>query len=227
MQATSLLRRASAATATLRKPATFLASGPSRFHLSTPSCHSQTCLRTLSTTPPLDPAPTDSEASIKADREEVIKIKSSITIEEKILPAEHHEHRPHHPGRSDIDHLDDPTTSEELVHADRHPVSKEDLLKQGQGKRGFSTSARARSDEGDPQHLDKSGLPFLEKPTLSEEIVHADRFPEDPRPKKNSVKVEVKWDETMPPVIVKMGTQAVEPEEAVHRGDVSDYSYDF
>lgn len=41
----------------------------------------------------------------------------------------HHETRPHHPGKSDIDHLDSPTTSEEAVHADRMPFENSPLGK--------------------------------------------------------------------------------------------------
>ena len=168
---------------------------------------------------------------MKADRgesslgggEDVVRVTSkTTTVEEMIISEEHHENRPHHPGRSDIEHLDDPSTSEEIVHADRHPVRTEDLLKQGQGKRGFSTSAMGRQTDQSPQHLEKSGLPHVDQPTLSEEIIHAERFEVDPLEElKQTKKVEIKYEESSAPIVVKMGTQAVEPAEAVQRGDVS------
>ncbi|KAK4701606.1 hypothetical protein P7C70_g4625, partial [Phenoliferia sp. Uapishka_3] len=223
MQATTFLRRTTAAVVRSRAPLA--------------GCHPLP--RYLSTTYSLGSAPkTDSEEAVAADRGEAGPIlhKETVTttktVEDKILPAEHHENRPHHPGKSDIEHLDDPTTSEESVHADRHPARTEDLLKhgQGKGKRGFSTNAGVRAGreeevDPDPQHLEKSGLPHLEKPTLSEEVVHAEKYGEDPL-KKGKVKIEKKTKEETnieftdgsAPIVITNGGQAV---ETVLRGSVS------
>ncbi|KAM0751142.1 hypothetical protein T439DRAFT_226569 [Meredithblackwellia eburnea MCA 4105] len=146
-------------------------------------------------------SPTHSEDAVKADRgehegdEDIATLQrktttiNTKTVEEKIIPQEHHEHRPHHPGRSDIEHLEDPTSSEESVHADRIPVSTDDLVnkanKKSGSKRGLHTSARdllqpAPGDARWGQHVQKSGHDHLDQPTVAEEAVHADRSSKNP-----------------------------------------------
>ncbi|GAA5957815.1 hypothetical protein JCM21900_004561 [Sporobolomyces salmonicolor] len=136
-------------------------------------------------TPP--PEPTGSEESVAADRGDLEKT-TTTTIQQKTKTVIHNVHPeqaedPQHPGKSEIDHLDNPSLAEETVHADRGAA---DPL-QGRAKRGYHTSAVARSAadprEGDGttvQHPGRSDIEHLDNPSMSEEFVHADREDVDP-----------------------------------------------
>ncbi|GAA5950153.1 hypothetical protein JCM3765_004217 [Sporobolomyces pararoseus] len=54
-----------------------------------------------------------------------------------------------------------------------------DAVGLGGGKKSFSTSVR-QSKEGETQHLEKSGHSHLDKPSVPEEEVHADKSDKDP-----------------------------------------------
>ncbi|GAA5869111.1 hypothetical protein JCM1840_000472 [Sporobolomyces johnsonii] len=138
--------------------------------------------------PPPPPEPTGSEESVAADRGEVEKV-TTTTIQQKTKTVIHPVHPeqaedPQHPGKSEIDHLDNPSLSEETVHADRIAA---DPLK-GKAKRGYHTSAVARSAQADSrdgdgttvQHPGRSDIEHLDNPSMSEEFVHADREDVDP-----------------------------------------------
>mgnify|MGYP001559176160 FL=1 len=87
-----------------------------------------------------------------------------------------------HPSSS-IPHLDQPSQSEEMVHADRLPAHADPLKKEDKANLGAEEFSRGEQErerrrkeksvlqegEGeDAQHPVKSGLPHLEQPSLSE-----------------------------------------------------------
>ncbi|GAA5885254.1 hypothetical protein JCM16303_005974 [Sporobolomyces ruberrimus] len=145
--------------------------------------------RFVSTSPRLafpgpNPAPTASEDAVAADRGETIEEDNTTTVKQTVHKVkqtttegseEHHD--PHHPGKSDIDHLESPSLSEEAVHADKHTS---DPLASHQ-KAGSSSSSSSTVEHVDAQHPGKAAAPeHLDNPSLSEAFVHADRAGNDP-----------------------------------------------
>jgi hypothetical protein len=123
--------------------------------------------------------------------------KIETTVEEDIVPDHSGEgavHDAQHQGSAPELELGDATLSEVVAHAERNPDA--DPLKGNPkkvGGKGFHTSARvaapskpapadSRSEsEHNPQQLESSGHDHLDKPSLSEEVVHADKVA-DPLP---------------------------------------------
>jgi hypothetical protein len=153
-----------------------------RTHSVTPSA------RFISTSPRLsfpgpNPAPTASEDAVAADRGETIEEDVTTTVKQtvhKVVQKDGQHDDPHHPGKSDIDHLEDPSISEEAVHADKH--TSDPLADHQKASSSSSTStSTSSSQQVDAQHPGKAAGPdHLENPSLSEAFVHADREGNDP-----------------------------------------------
>ncbi|GAA6063433.1 hypothetical protein JCM10212_002619 [Sporobolomyces blumeae] len=125
-----------------------------------------------------NPAPTASEDAVAADRGETIAEETTTTVKQttrKVVQSDEH-HDPHHPGSTPISHLDNPSLSEEAVHAEKHST---DPLPD-HAKSSSKSSPAVGADEADPQHPGKIGPDHLENPSLSEAFVHADRDAVDP-----------------------------------------------
>ncbi|GAA5932510.1 uncharacterized protein JCM15063_001247 [Sporobolomyces koalae] len=127
-----------------------------------------------------NPAPTASEVAVAADRGETVEEDVTTTVKQTVHKVVHKDSQeshddPHHPGKSDIEHLESPSLSEEAVHADKHAS---DPL--ADHTKAASTSSTT-SHQTDAQHPGKAaGVDHLENPSLSEAFVHADREGADP-----------------------------------------------
>ncbi|GAA6021026.1 hypothetical protein JCM11491_005970 [Sporobolomyces phaffii] len=127
-----------------------------------------------------NPSPTASEDAVAADRGETVEEEDVTTTVKQTVhkvvqqtgAADGHDADPHHPGKSDIDHLESPSISEEAVHADKHasdPLAAHE-------KAGSSSSSSSSSQTIDAQHPGRAaGSEHLENPSLSEAYVHADK----------------------------------------------------
>lgn len=128
-----------------------------------------------------NPAPTASEDAVAADRGETVEEDVTTTVKQTVHKvvqkgSDNSVDDPHHPGKSDIDHLESPSISEEAVHAEKHAS---DPLPDHRKASSSSSSSSSSQGQVDAQHPGRSAAPdHLENPSLSEAFVHADKGPD-------------------------------------------------
>ncbi|GAA5846275.1 hypothetical protein JCM3766R1_002193 [Sporobolomyces carnicolor] len=128
-----------------------------------------------------NPAPTASEDAVAADRGETVEEDVTTTVKQTVHKvvqkgSDSGVDDPHHPGKSDIDHLESPSISEEAVHAEKHAS---DPLPDHRKASSSSSSSSSSQGQVDAQHPGRSAAPdHLENPSLSEAFVHADKGPD-------------------------------------------------
>ncbi|GAA5914700.1 uncharacterized protein JCM6883_001044 [Sporobolomyces salmoneus] len=132
-----------------------------------------------------NPVPTASEDAVAADRGETVEEDITTTVKQtvhKVVQKGENEDA-QHPGKSQLDHLESPSISEEAVHAEKHASDPlPDHQKASSSSSSSATTAStsfASKEQVDAQHPGRAAAPEgLDNPSLSEAFVHADKGPD-------------------------------------------------